>query len=616
MGSLKDFVKRIKIMKRTENELAKFETRLDEIAQMDVDESKKQGKILEILKEAERKRRYQVIELDVKPSEYQDDYSFFEQYWKDREDVQKAIKKQRGFEVAEILEGILVNKDMDFAKVQEIYEQYNMYYSQNKRNKINVLPENDYEKYQQIKEFMEKHIESFSILNKESMEKKLKEKLQMAVVKRIEEAGDMKEQNRVFEEYVQFSNTNIHQQQGKLDYVFKVVGNSEFMKQRTKMKNFKEYGLDLKFEDKIPVLYEATEENEKEVERKNEYLASERMEDSITEEDLILVRSTDVFPKHRLIETIDKHTMPEPMPSYFAKELKERIDSKELSQYDVLDFINRRTIHWTLNGLVGDHQYGKFSNRKYIIVEPLEEQIQNEGLLSLNEADTYFEQDMKLSPRATILMPIEQYGEVLKDPTSKKQLEGFDIAVYTGEDYIATKMLLNDKEYIFGDIGTWGYITNRNTDAGIYADKLEEGIENISERLREEGRPIEDTKIHRNSKSYAKDNERRYTLYMEGIERFVDFLADKSDEELPVESIKRELLRREGLDYKQYASAPEVSLEEVVDSIGVEELKEITKEYNEYMLVLYREERRKKDKENVEKGLITEDELEEDYIEK
>ena len=45
-------------------------------------------------------------------------------------------------------------------------------------------------------------------------------------------------------------------------------------------------------------------------------------------------------------------------------------------------------------------------------------------------------------------------------------------------------MLLHEKGYIFGDIGTWGYITNRNTDAGIYADKLEEGIENISEQLK------------------------------------------------------------------------------------------------------------------------------------
>lgn len=77
MGRFREFVKRIKIAKRTENELAKFETRLDEIAQMNVDESKKQEMILEILREAERKRCYQVIELDGKPSEYQDDYSFF-----------------------------------------------------------------------------------------------------------------------------------------------------------------------------------------------------------------------------------------------------------------------------------------------------------------------------------------------------------------------------------------------------------------------------------------------------------------------------------------------------------------------------------------------------------
>ena len=48
----------------------------------------------------------------------------------------------------------------------------------------------------------------------------------------------------------------------------------------------------------------------------------------------------------------------------------------------------------------------------------------------------------------------------------------------------------------------------------------------------------------------------------------------------------------------------------------MEKLRKITKEYNGYMLELYKEERKKKDKENMGKGLITEDELEEDHIEK
>lgn len=42
MGKINDYMKSLKIAKRTENELAKLEARLDEIQKMDIEEEEKE----------------------------------------------------------------------------------------------------------------------------------------------------------------------------------------------------------------------------------------------------------------------------------------------------------------------------------------------------------------------------------------------------------------------------------------------------------------------------------------------------------------------------------------------------------------------------------------------
>ena len=316
------------------------------------------------------------------------------------------------------------------------------------------------------------------------------------------------------------------------------------------------------------------------------------MEEPITEQDYAMVRSTNFFPEHRLIETLDKHTIPQPIGSYFESEIRELTGDYDPSKFDVLDFINRRTVHWTLNGLVGDHAYGSFSNSNYIIIEPFKNHINDEGLLNINEADTFFAQDMKLSPEATILMPLEQYKKLMSDPKTRKAINDFKIAVYTGSDKTATEMSLHDQGYVYGTIGTWGFLTDRRTESQQYCGRLEDGMKEISERLKSEGRELEEEERHSYSKSYAIDQERRQEISKESIERFVEFLASKFDKELPVESIKRVLLDRSGLDSKEYKDAPDVDLKDIVNLIGLDKLAEITKEYNEYMLELHKEERK------------------------
>lgn len=612
MGRFNDYIKKLKIAKRTENELAKLEAKLDEIKEMDIEEEQKSTKILEILKETESKRKINVIVSDVRPTKYGDEYSFGEAYWKERQEVQNAIRDAREKEVAKKLESALIDTSQDFKQVYAIYEKLKMYYDKGKERNIAGITDNDFKKFKELRKFIEIHNNVLNILDPESRLDKLQTLLQISIINRINEAKTMEEQNRLFEEYIQFANDNMQFIHGKIDNVYNVVSNWEFMEKRRNIQRLKEYGIDLEFFDKVPIFYKATEENGRKTDNLNEDRAEEKMYDSISENDLVLVRSTDYFPRHRLIETLDKHTMPQKRDSYFDEELREITGNKDISKYDIFEFINRRTIHWTLNGLVGDHAYGSFSNICCIIIEPFKDHIHDEGLLSIDEADTYFAQDMKLSPNAYILMPLKRYIEMLSDTKTKKDLEEFNIAVYDGDDEIATQMLLQDLGYVYGRIEGWGFSLDRSTNAQKYCERLEETMRHISDRLKDEGKELEEETVHQYSNSYAKDLKRAYDIGTEGVERFVDFVASKCDKPLPTDAIKKVILEREELHYEKYKGIPKVDLKEVVNAIGLDKLEEITKEYNEYMLELHKEERKKKDKQNVERGLITEEALKED----
>ena len=63
------------------------------------------------------------------------------------------------------------------------------------------------------------------------------------------------------------------------------------------------------------------------------------------------------------------------------------------------------------------------------------------------------------------------------------------------------------------------------------------------------------------------------------------------------------------IDVKKYETSPSVNLKDILLSIGLDKFEEITKSYNDYMLQLYMEERKRKDLKNVEAGLISEADL-------
>ena len=67
----------------------------------------------------------------------------------------------------------------------------------------------------------------------------------------------------------------------------------------------------------------------------------------------------------------------------------------------------RNTTHGTLNAIVADHTYGTFSESRFAVVGELMQMSQQNELLSVSAADTYFwNQDKKISvPNATLFAP-------------------------------------------------------------------------------------------------------------------------------------------------------------------------------------------------------------------
>lgn len=133
-------------------------------------------------------------------------------------------------------------------------------------------------------------------------------------------------------------------------------------------------------------VYDATDKQKEElIEISNEDIAYWRREQPVGIKDLVMIRTTNIFPIDGVVEPTD-----------------EALDTRE------------KASHWTLNG-------ANLQNKDFIIVEPFEEQVHNSGLSNINETDTWFEHDIKLSKRATILLSVEKYNELCKNHTFKRK---------------------------------------------------------------------------------------------------------------------------------------------------------------------------------------------------
>ena len=135
-------------------------------------------------------------------------------------------------------------------------------------------------------------------------------------------------------------------------------------------------------------------------------------------DDCVIVHTTDVFPFDGLIQTAshgnaifksDSDILMLPLLRILRQKYEKLAVEEELKKFQLYFKHFRSTIHFTINGLVGDHGYGTFSGRPYVILEPLKHQINNPALYSLAAHDTYFTDDVMLSDEAIIIISEEEY---------------------------------------------------------------------------------------------------------------------------------------------------------------------------------------------------------------
>lgn len=273
--------------------------------------------------------------------------------------------------------------------------------------------------------------------------------------------------------------------------------------------------------------------------------------DDLDVKDVAMIRTTPYITKELEMETIDELNSRVYHDNFLSSKLGE--------EYKTLSTMYRSTKHFTLNGLVGSHEYGNFSGNPYIFIDGLQKHIDKENMLSLDEADTYFkisrEAPFKLSSDAEIMMPIEEYLKIKDDKEIMKEVSLYkNLTLFSGDEKTAVDMRLAQKGYIPESIGKWGY---------DYDSKMEKVIEKISKQYNK-------TSIrHFGSDIQREDYEKWEEMEAESNEKFVNAIFEKFNIE---EKYKKDAIKQRLSDE---------DLDKIISNCGEDNLKSFITEFNE-----------------------------------
>lgn len=201
-----------------------------------------------------------------------------------------------------------------------------------------------------------------------------------------------------------------------------------------------------------------------------EYLIEEREKQVVnsdkkyTVDDIILVRTTDIFPKNREIKPLISGSMISKRCFEDLESVLKRMNKQEISyelseqlEFDALEY--RDTVHFTENGLVQSHMQGNFQNRSFIILEPLNEQIGKSNFRLFAGQDTFIKGNMTLSEKAIIMLPEENAKDLILE---YPELINYHLLTFKGDEQQAVRMALYDLGYLPEYISN-GYITESST---------------------------------------------------------------------------------------------------------------------------------------------------------
>ena len=255
-------------------------------------------------------------------------------------------------------------------------------------------------------------------------------------------------------------------------------------------------------------IYDATDTQKKQIiDIENESLIYRKRNYRPTIEDLVLIRQTNVLPIDGIVHPTD-------------------VDEQT----------NEHTSSWTLNG-------ARLSNKDFVIIEPFEEQINNPNLANLNELDTRFTSDVKLSKKAIILVSEETYRILCgKNLSFKEQAKKLGITLYRGDQALALKMLLNNKRFTYFDLDENGFIpADEYGDTLEYIEQLKKLEEQVAIELQKIGINITYGKKHEyNEDIESAQNKRRIVKKTEAQETPSNSILymQPEEEQLYIENIK------------------------------------------------------------------------------
>lgn len=297
-------------------------------------------------------------------------------------------------------------------------------------------------------------------------------------------------------------------------------------------------------------------------------------------DDCILVRTTDVFPFDGVVETpingnaygfshssffkeIIIEEAKRKYPNYFLNEDDGKKYSEELAEYNVVFETLRRTVHFTLNGLVGSTAYGNFDNMPFVIFEPLKEHLDS-SLKALRVEDVYFDENLLLSNEAAILISEENFNQIRNNEKYIKDLQNFKIFIYKGNQQTAVASVLKDLGYDSFLVSSNGYVNgiDSNTPAANMYNFISKFAEknNISQERHFYSKINLEDALLREEK--GKEIEKQHLIYILDNSKVKPELS---------ESIKVLI---------EVGNIPNNYIEELVHQIGFEQLKKLTKEFN------------------------------------
>lgn len=299
-------------------------------------------------------------------------------------------------------------------------------------------------------------------------------------------------------------------------------------------------------------------------------------------EDCVLVRTTDIFPMDGIVQTpingnayefgkssilgeaISKKVR-EKHPNYYISEEAGEKYWRELAEFDVCFETCRRTVHFAMNGLVGSTAYGNFDGKPFVIFEPLKYHLDS-SLKSLRVEDVYFDNDMRLSNECSILLEENFLRENSNNLEFLEQLKNFKVYVYRGNQQAAVSKVLSDLGYDSFLVSSNGY-TNGLSD-GKAASKMWRFVNDFAIQ----------NNISLDRHFYSEINQEDSMIRQEkGREIDIKHLTYILDNSNVSEELKNKIVPL----LPNYISYLEPLMDELVEEIGLDQIKELTNSFND-----------------------------------